>query len=743
MDQEIYAKTYYENEKFIGESLEEHVGHLLNNFDVLKKMYSKEISRLIDDSETFWNNLKICVLFHDCGKISSHFQNKIRLKIQEKPFKIKSDLPSEIPHNYLSPAFLPENINNLEIIYTIALHHHRDIDFDDMYLNKIIREDLILRKESLNWLNKHGFTLREKLLDGYFAYLMAGRHYQHQYQKIRRLKSYILMKGLFHRIDHSASAHLPIELKRISNPRDKLLTYLKNKSEEKGFIYQGLKDFQVEAESHQDKNILLTASTGVGKTEFAINWIGGDKAFYTLPLKVSVNAMYKRFSDIFSEENIALLHSDCSLYGIDDKVADKDFKIEEHVFDTQSARQFSLPITITTADQLFTAVFKWPGYEKIYATLMYSKVILDEPQSYSPETLAMIIKALEEISQYGGRFCFMSATIHPFVRQYLNKVSVEIGPVCNKENKHRIQLMDQTIKEMIDQIEDQIKLGKKVLVICNTVRMAQNIYNTINIPSKKLLHSGFIKKHRAIKESEIQEDYESSSAVVWVTTQIVEASLDIDYDILFTEIATIDALLQRMGRIYRRSGRKINDNDPPNIIIACKEPSDNFFIYDKDVVSITLDVLKKYDDQILSENEKLLLMDKVFEDKEKVKIFYLKFKNSYSLLENGFETDNKSEANKLFREISNLTIIPNSIYIEYQTEIDQSIEILSNKGYSYKDRLLAIKKIDDYTLSLPYYKVSHPIKLIPKRGVYSADIDYHPDLGIQFSRKLKEYENFI
>lgn len=92
-----------------------------------------------------------------------------------------------------------------------------------------------------------------------------------------------------------------------------------------------------------------------------------------------------------------------------------------------------MPITITTADQLFTATFKYPGYEKVYATLAYSKIVLDEPQSYSPDTLAIIIKGLQEISELGGKFCFMSATIHPFIRERLKDYCRILDAVFNTE----------------------------------------------------------------------------------------------------------------------------------------------------------------------------------------------------------------------------------------------------------------------------------------------------------------------
>ena len=68
-------------------------------------------------------------------------------------------------------------------------------------------------------------------------------------------------------------------------------------------------------------------------------------------------------------------------------------------------------ITTCTIDQIFPFVFKYRGYEKMYATLSYSKVIIDEIQAYSPEIVAIILKGLQMINKLGGKFMVMTATL--------------------------------------------------------------------------------------------------------------------------------------------------------------------------------------------------------------------------------------------------------------------------------------------------------------------------------------------
>jgi len=366
----IYAKIYFENNVAIPETLEEHTSNLLKELERLKSLYENEFSSL-GINENFWEALKTACLFHDFGKVSSHFQKKIK-KCLKEPVKIPSDLDKEIPHNYISGIFLyiPEIKKALKdsfnyILFSALFHHHRELNFSPEYFQKVIEKDIKNKTKTLKWLEKYGFVIKEIPTEKSNILYKKIENFYFNFQKVKKIKkdkTFILLKGLLHRLDHSASAHLPVEEERIKNVEEKLISYLSKKEN-----FKGLKPFQKKAKELRNKNILLTASTGIGKTEFAINWIGEDKAFYTLPVRVSVNAMYDRFINVFEndKEKIGLLHSDALFYGIKNSEKMEDLlSIEEHVIKTQTTRQFSMPITITTADQLFTAVFKYPGYDK-------------------------------------------------------------------------------------------------------------------------------------------------------------------------------------------------------------------------------------------------------------------------------------------------------------------------------------------------------------------------------------------
>ena len=742
----IYAKTYRHSNRIIPETLEEHTKALLSEFERLKALYGKELEK-IGFTERYWKLLYLACILHDLGKVSSSFQEKIINFLKGRPSTVVSN--REIPHNYLSIAFL-KSLKGLDqdsllfLLYSIAFHHNRPKDFDRAYLKEVITKDLNSKIMELKWVEEFGIHIDELWVD-YYDYLDEDVN---AYKRIEKNKSYILLKGFLHRLDHSASAHLPVEERRISDLEIKLTSYLSEKE-----YFSGLKPFQVKAKSLRDKNVLLTASTGMGKTEFAINWIGEDKAFYTLPLRVSVNAMYDRFTEIFGEESIGLLHGDSLLYGLEKMDTEgEEINIEDYIQRVNATRQLSMPITITTADQLFTAVFKWKGYEKIYATLAYSKVIIDEPQSYSPEILACIIKTLQEIVTIGSKFCLMSATVHPFIKEYIGRYCEILDPVYNNERKHKIKLEDCSIEDLLPKMIDAYKKGKKVLVITNTVKKAQELYSRLQEIRKQeiikidLLHSGFIKLVRKEKEKNIEEDYKKDEAVIWITTQIVEVSLDIDYDVLFTEIATADSIIQRMGRIYRRPNRVIEDEDEPNIIIATKSPSDKFYIYDEEIVKLTKDALRDFNYKVITEEQKQEMIDQVFNlSKIKGTKFFQKFQQVYNLLDSGFETDDRGEAQRIFRDIAGLTIIPEIIYNRNFRIIDECISRLSSKDLSIEERLKCIKSLDDFTVVIPLYRIKskEPILIYKKRGIYLFKVNYDDKLGISFNKNLEIFSNIV
>lgn len=706
----LYAKSKPE------ESIQEHTNELLKNFKKLKETYGEEIENNQSfEKERFWELLKIICDYHDIGKAYTPFQNEIRKNIGLEPIETDFNY-KEIKHEQLSPLFIPTMKYELskeekKIVYQAIFYHHErnNCEISEELVEKIIEKDILPRMGELEKELEVELNQVPKRL-----YINKVRAMERITKKEKNYKEYCLLKGLLHRLDHSSSAHIVIENEE-KQKLDELTQEFMKLSE-----YQ-LNDLQKFTQTNHNNNLVVIGSTGMGKTEAALLWSKSSKAFFTLPIRVSINAIYDRIKEKIGYEDVGLLHSTALDY-LEEK---QEFENEETVY--EQTKNLSKRITTCTIDQIFPFVFKYKGYEKIYATLSYSKVIIDEVQAYSPEIVAIILKGLEMIHEIGGKFMIMTATLPRIYKEKLEEMGIkfEYQEFIKDTKRHKIKLED---KEIEDDLERIIEKGKKekVLIIVNTVDKAIELYQTvakqeINV---KLLHSRFIQKDRNEKENKIKEFSKNRSEKgIWITTQIVEASLDIDFDSLYTEISTLDSLFQRLGRCYRSREYEEIEN---NVHIYIKEPTGvgKNNVYNPEIVKQGIKMLEDYDEKILEERDKIALVDKLYSEQYLEGTDFLKdFKESMRVLDSIIDYDlDKKEAQKLLRNIENVTVIPKKVYEENITLFEQYEQ---EKDYKSKNKLKReIKKLTttisrtkaeilrEYISEIPYLKRKNEILCI-------------------------------
>ena len=532
-------------------------------------------------------------------------------------------------------------------------------------------------------------------------------------------KEYCIMKGLLHRLDHSSSAWIQVE----DETNDKISESVEKFMKQQKFKANDLQQF---AKANQNKNIIVIGSTGMGKTEGALLWSNSEKTFFTLPLRISINAIYDRIKETIGYEHVGLLHSTAIDY-LDEKNEENEFeKIKQ-------ARNLYEKITTCTIDQIFPFVFKYRGYEKIYATLSYSKIVIDEIQAYSPEIVAVILKGLQMINNLNGKFMIMTATLPRIYKEKLEEMGIkfEYNEFIKDTIRHKIQLKESEINQDIEEIKENSK-SKKILIIVNTINKAIEMYKKLKeegIENVNLLHSRFIQEDRGEKERSIKEfSKDRNEPGIWITTQIVEASLDIDFDMLYTEMSTLDSLFQRLGRCYR--SREYTENTP-NVKIYIKNTSGVGYIYDKEIYEKSIELLEPYNCQILKEATKINLVDKLY-SKEMLQEteFYKKFKTSFKILDNIIDYDtSKKDAQHILRDIDNIEVVPKIIYdknIDLFAEYEKEKEI--KKKYELK------RKTDKLFISINSknrWKLSNFITECPYiKGKYIIDTKYDKEIGL-------------
>lgn len=713
------------------ETIQEHTDKLLENLSLLKKLYGNQILKNVDfDKERFWVLLEIVCKYHDLGKVYTPFQNMIRKNIKEPLLKTEFDYES-IKHEQLSPMFIPVEGYNLskdekKLVYqAIYYHHERDgKHIDNVYVQEIIEKDIVPQLEKIK--SEIPYEIEEHMDCMYIKYIQSRNRIK---ENDSLYMEYCLLKGILHRLDHSSSAEMEVEENTLENIAKYVDEFMKKRNYHKN-------DLQEFCKENSNNNLLVIGSTGMGKTEASLLWSNGGKTFFTLPIRTSINAIYDRIKEDVGYPHIGLLHSTALDY-----LEEKDeFNNQEEVYN--QSRNLYKKVTACTIDQIFPFVFKYKGYEKMYATLSYSKIIIDEIQAYSPEIVAILIKGLEMVYKIGGNFMIMTATLPRIYKDELEKLGIkfQFDKFIKQTQRHKIKLEDKDILEDIDLIKEQAK-NSKVLIIANTVNKAIDLYSKLQekeIDNVNLLHSRFIYNDRSKKEEQIKEfSQKREENGIWITTQIVEASLDIDFDYLYTEMSTLDSLFQRLGRCYRSREYKGKNE---NIHIYIKNMSGIKYIYDEEINERSIALLKEYDGMILDEDTKVNLVDKLYsEDMLEGTNFLRNFRSGMTVLNNiiDYQTG-KKEAQKLLRNIENINVIPKNIY-------EENIYLFENyaKETNYKERHNLKRKIDKLTISISQSqqrKLFDRLTINPYiKELWIADLKYDDKIGL-ILKKDEEYE---
>lgn len=703
--------------------------------------------------------MKACE-WHDVGKANLVFQSIVNPNIH-----IAGDV-QQIPHGFFSALSLNEediaaemaenSMNYMEddfiiLISSIYYHHDRDdiytIDDLEKYAERWYLKEIraYLDKEVELIIDNRDFLLFSERHDVLVKYIKPPKDIWCEY---------MLVKGMLNKFDWTVSSGYEEAELGVDIFEKKLCKNIEMK------MQGSLRPAQEYMKANADKNVVMIAPTGSGKTEAALLWLNGDKGFYTLPLRVSANAIYERIKYKYEFENTAILHSNSMSYyssSNSDSIGEQQKRYER-------AKLLAYPLTVCTVDQLLKFVYKFPGTEVFAATLKYSKLIIDEIQAYSPKIVAALIYGLTEINRMGGKFAIITATFPPVMSYFMNKYGLledrdyvyQDFSASATNKRHRIKVVDGDFD--IDRIIEEGQ-QKKVLVICNTVTKAQKLYRDIIEREMccDLLHSRYINRHRKILENKIMDFSKDESAIgIWITTQIVEASLDIDFDVFFTEMATADSLLQRMGRC-NRAGYK--NTDQPNVYVYVNESGvkneNDRGIYDKDIYKRSVESLKKYDGELMSEIDKRDYINEVYDVKKIESTWYfktidknlIKFKNLKP-----FDYKSKDEVNNDFREINSITLIPDDEYYNNCDIIEKEIELLQTPRVDREIRQLIRSDILDRTLSLNLYSNKYGVDgidtCIEGTNIHRTSMRYEFDeetgtgIGLDLFNKNDE-DNFL
>ena len=668
---------------------------------------------------------------HDLGKVNLVFQAMICPKLAEK-FHIDVRKTQQIPHGFLSAVTISlDEFDDLSELFSdkdfgpfitaVYYHHDREDHYNspairkyaEKYYMKQIEEYLNRKIRKLNCSNLDDLLFRNNVYTG--KYIPDSNAW----------KEYLLIKGLLNKFDYTVSAGYENAESAIDLHEKKLV-----KNIEKFLNGKELRPAQKFMKMNRDKNLIVIAPTGSGKTEASLLWMNGEKSFYTLPLKVSSNAIYLRIKENYEYKDVALLHSDAMAVYLREYNGNEDIG-EKY----ERSKMLSQPLTVCTVDQLFRFVYRALGTEIFAATLKYSKLVLDEIQAYEPRVIATIIYGLKMIQEMGGKFAIITATFPPVLKYFMEQYGLVEGKQyifkdftgkeyqVEKYPRHKVEIRHSEMN--LDEIRLRGK-NRKVLVICNTVSKAQKLYKKLEGENVWLLHSKYIRRDRAFLERKIMGFSESGESGIWITTQIVEASLDIDFDILYTEMCTADSLLQRMGRCNRKGRYCPNEAnivvfDNRNGVSEGKRRS----VYEDKLYDRSLELLSKYEHILFSEDKKTAYMNEVYSvDGVKETIYFENIQKDLKLFSEIHPTEYSADEAEV-RDIRSVTIVPENVYVENQNLFEYGVEFLKKPNMSREARSLIKSKLENLTLSLNLYQK------------FLAEVD-RTTIGLSENRKITD-----
>ncbi len=898
--------------------------------------------------------VSFCIEKHDLGKVLPAFQILVLKNSDYDPF----DIFLNIPHSIFSIFFVKDEeidkfkdifgkyLRNYEdarkiIMSIIAFHHWRE-DFGEIIngdnslveVAKKISEDISKDSKDKNFtqklienLKQEGFKnigINERIVKclamGVRLLKLVIPPYENKFlplriglpHEIKRI--WILSAGFLQRADHFASfaeeededfESVEIDNIDFDDIRKNIISKIEGKITSKlsdgGEKSADTRIWQIQKIDKKldllDKNIILIAPTGYGKTEFAFLYSKGEKLIYTLPLRSAVNQVFERAQGIFGDDKVGLLHSDADIV-----ILSKDE--EEGLRTYELSKQISYPVIISTGDQFFPYSLNPPSYEKIYSVLSYSRLVIDEVQAYDPKACAIVVKFIEDTLRMGGKFLLMTATLPNFVKEKIREIinelkKVDENNVVNTQleeiniyeeekdkfqrfYKHKVEvrvikskgdefdLPNEELQEIIKKAEE----GKRVLVVLNTVELAQKVYDRLKKNSRNikimLIHSRFTSEDRKKKEFilaggiypvqnkkvrifdreydldnlnqnvssdgiEISKKTEKSFSIkvklgnehfeldgefiedknyfvvkgwfsnpktqnenegkILVATQVVEASLDLDADILFTEISPLDSLIQRMGRVARRyfyingkvydkgSNNEIDltqdfkaferyNNNETNVFVWVFEKkgfqSGRGRVYDEDLVCLSLKILKDKEETLnleewlskagkfeLSEYCKYKIVEQIYSALPSTSRYLEDFEKTYEILDSGYVSDRKGEAFELFRRIYDIQVIPKSKFdddfkesSEEKEKIKESFkksleDFIKNNQVNQKGIYTKFKKeiLSKFVVNVPLWVIKDEIRyenLVYNR-LESSNILKTSDIPPAWLKKLKYY----
>ena len=526
------------------------------------KLLENHIKNMISPDDDELN--KQIKLYHDIAKLKNNFQIYIRDTLNDKLDK---------NHSLLSAYFFLLNSKFDEIPtlfgFLAIVSHHGDV-VNLMTLAREANKFFKNQKELEQWeevagaaknikiylglsTKKDEFLDRAKKLRQYLV--LSQYRYKFTYEDFINFKS--LYSNLIYSDKFEAIFSIPKQQTK-NIPIDVLESDIQNLPPNKK--RDAFRNFVLNNFDKERKLFTLTAPTGYGKTLTALNFalkFNKSRIIYVLPFTSIIDQTYDIVAKIYKNSDI-LVSKAHHKTTIDEENLTEEDRYSKIKFLMES---FSGEINVTTLYQLIFALFGNKNKDNVkFNQLKNSVVIIDEAQAIPYNFRKDFILLCEIISQrLGTIFIFMSATM-PVIKSEKFKEISNLD-YFSKQDRYVIKWLDIGGEDELLEKICEAASDKNTLFVVNTIKKAQELFTKLRDKFSCFCLNGYMyDDHKratieavrcAIDKSKVDP---LASKILLISTQSIEAGVDLDFDIGFREVSPISSIIQTAGRVNRHFG---------------------------------------------------------------------------------------------------------------------------------------------------------------------------------------------
>ncbi|WP_417123781.1 CRISPR-associated helicase Cas3' [Ruminococcus bicirculans (ex Wegman et al. 2014)] len=299
---------------------------------------------------------------------------------------------------------------------------------------------------------------------------------------------------------------------------------------------------------------ILDMPTGSGKTLCSLKLAlesGKKRIIYVIPYTSIIEQTANKFEKMFGDVLPVLQHH--SNYSYDGNTEEEKKTVEKL---KRTCENWDAPLIITTSVQFFQSIYHYKGsaLRKLH-NLRDSVIVFDEIHLIPTELLRPCLKAVGYITKYlNSEALFLSATMPDYSKlfdKFLPDVNYNklVTDRTNFKYFKKCEYKDMG-KTTLETIAENASRCKNALIVVNTKKTAAELYNLVQ-GEKYHLSANMTPAHRSRVIEVVRKKLKKGEYITVVSTSLVEAGVDLDFNTVFRQLSGLDSILQAGGRCNR------------------------------------------------------------------------------------------------------------------------------------------------------------------------------------------------